>query len=618
LSRYERYELENFGTIRTERTKYGPLQEVRGEFICRRDAPDAVFMEVTDSRGRPYWRQQLVVTEGRAAFAFVAAGAPGMHAIRLQTEDISAFYAYRMGTFIMEPRTTASDETGELGPFLEWLRDSLEATLDRTLYHGQWVAGDKACDNSPMNLAYPRFRLDSTVYLEDAVTLKGHLELCYAHQQPDGSLYDHIYGDGHPGWTPTERMIRSLMADMETGLIINVWQVWRATDDTDWMLGLLEPMRRGWEYATTSPVLWDAAHGLIKKPHAADEWDCQIGDSECFINENSRFVLSLCDAVRMPFAGDCLAEMLEVADRGTEAAELREFARQARQRANGLLWDGRKYRHHEHLDFLDHGDFDESEQLVMSNTWACNYGLADQAQAEAILAEYDRRLAETGDAYPWWSLLPGYPDGNYPNYPQGVYLNGGLFPWVGGQLCRASFQRGRPGRGWELFREFWQRVQKDGGACTTWYTLDGEIAANTYWTNRHDAWGIAAWGQAAIEGLIGVTPTAPGLEACVCAPQWQAGGISRASACVALPASHGYFAYAFTAEADRLSLTFTGSGAQVEIRLPLPKGEVTTAQLNGADVPVLCATLNGLRYAIVLADPQGRNVLELTVASAKE
>jgi hypothetical protein len=45
----------------------------------------------------------------------------------------------------------------------------------------------------------------------------------------------------------------------------------------------------------------------------------------------------------------------------------------------------------------------------MGNTWAMTRGLATAAQARSILGEYRRRQADTGDAYPWWSLQPGYP-----------------------------------------------------------------------------------------------------------------------------------------------------------------------------------------------------------------
>ena len=613
MRRQHEYELENFGTVLTERVKYTPLDEVHVTFICAGEVLDQVYVEVCDGAGRVYFREAVAVENGEARVTVTAGGAPGLHVIRLFKEDVTGFWSFRMGSFVLEAYTDMSAEGTDLHEFVAWLRTGLEACIDWALYGGKWVAGDKVADNSPMNLAYPRFRLDAGVYLESSETLKAQLDLSYAHQNPDGSLYDHIYGDSHPGWEG-EHKIRSLMADLETGLIINVWQVWMATADTDWMAGLIEPMRRGWQYATGSPDLWCEELGLIKKPHSADEWDVQMGDGSCFRNENSLYVASLCDAVRMPKAADCLADMFDAVGRCEEAGGLREFATSARRRANELLWDGVKYRHHEHIDPVDHGEFDESRQLVMSNAWACNHGLADHEQAVAIIEEYQRRLHETGDAFPWWSLQPGYPEGHFPRYPPGMYLNGGLFPWVGGQLCRACFFHGFEQRGRRLLDEFWRAVKAEGGACPTWFTLDGRAAANTHWSTRYDTWGIASWGQAAIEGLAGVVALSPGMDRAELTLRWAAAGLAHGQACIALPASRSYFAYEYRRSADGLSLTFTGSGSEALIRIPgdVP-GRPSGAVLNGSPVQLEAETVNGVPCWRLAAPVAGVNRLAITV-----
>ncbi len=605
------FALHRFGVIRTDRLRCAPLDEAVVSVECA-DRPDATFaIEVTDGAGRVYHRQSLTLIDGQARFTVIVAGTPGLHVIRAHADGSAGFGATRMGAFQVIAETAVQTDDPAVAAFVPWLRDALQVSADRARYGGRWVWGDKCGDNSPANLAYPRFRLDAAVYLEPAEQLKGALDLIYAHQQPDGSLFDHIYGDIHPGWGG-ERCIRSMMADLEIGSIINVHQVWLATGDDDWARSLLDPMRRGWAYATGSADLWSAAHGLIQRPHTPDEWDFQTGDGSCFRNEQTRFVIACCDAVRLPKAADALAAMLTALGRADEADSYREFATAARARANALLWDGTKYQHHVHVDGVPHDDFDERAQLAMSNTWACNDGLADQAQAAAILAEYERRLHETGDRYPWWTLQPGYPEGWFPGYPPGMYANGGLFPWVGGELCRACFGHGQPERGWRLFRELWSQVSTDGGALVTWYTRDGQAAANTYWTTNHDAWGIAAWGRAVIEGLVGVRPLAPALARCACTPQWAAGGVARARACVALPASHSYFAYDYQADGTSLRLRFTGSGEGVELGVPL-LGERPWrgAHLDGQPVPVECVERNGQRRLSLVVALDGPHLLEL-------
>ena len=609
----QHYELEQFGVVRTDKMRYAPLDQARIAFVCRGEPSGAFVFRVYDGAGRAYHRAEATASDGVAEFSVKVGGVPGLHIIRVFKEGTNenSFHAFRMGSFVLAAQTCAWAEGTDIDVFFRWLRESLEGSLDQALYGGKWIAGDKAADNSPMNLAYPRFRLDSTVYLDDADTLKGHIDLVYAHQKPDGSLYDHIYGDGHPGWAG-ERMIRSMMADLETGLIINAHQVWMATADTDWVRGLMEPMLRGWRYATTSPDLWSEEYGLIKKPHTADEWDAQIGDGSCFRNESSKYAVACCDAVRLPKAADALAAMLAALGRRDEAASLREFARDARRRATAILWDGSKYRHHQHVDPMDHGDFDEDAQLVMSNTWACNDGLASHEQAVAIIEEYERRLEQTGDRYPWWSLQPPYPEGWFPKYPPGVYMNGGLYPWVGSQLCRACFGHGFAERGWRLFREFWEQVKSDHGACPTWYTLDGRAAANTPWTTNYDAWGIASWGQAAIEAIVGVVPLSPAFESCRCAPEWAAGGIEQARACIAMPASHSYFAYEYERVDDGLQFRFTGSGKSVELDLPAAAvPDLQEVTLNDKPVAASKESKDGAQYVCMSVVMDGVQTVRL-------
>jgi len=612
-SRMQPYELESFGVVRTDRMRYAPLDEVRVTFGCQNAPSEAFVFKTYDGAGRSYHRKEVTASDGVAEFSMLAGGTPGLHAIRVfkQGANENSFHCLRMGSFVLEAQTIAWADGTDIDDFFRWLGDSLASCLDWVLYDGRWVAGDKAADNSPMNLAYPRFRLDSTVYLEQAEVLKGHIDLCYRYQKSDGSLHDHIYGDGSPG-REGKRAIRSMMADLETGLIINVYQVWMATGDTEWMKSLMEAMLRSWRYATTSPDLWSEEYGLIRKPHTADEWDFQMGDGSCFRNENSKYVVACCDGVRLPRAADALAAMLDAFDRREEARSLRKFANDARKRANDLLWDGAKYRHHQHIDPVDHGGCDEDAQLAMSNTWACNDGLADHEQAVSIIEEYRRRLEQTGDRYPWWSLQPGYPEGHFPGKPPGFYANGGLFPWVGGQLCRACFQHGFESRGWCLFREFWEQVKSDHGACVTWYTLDGRAAANTPWTTNYDAWGIASWGQATIEGLVGIVPTAPAFERCRCVPQWTAGDVKQAKACVAMPASRSYFAYTYAADGGGVVVRFTGSGNEVEVCVPVRDvPQLTKARLNGSHVDVREDTWNGMSFICLTANPAGVNTLRV-------
>ena len=169
----------NFGVVRTDKRRYSPLDEARITFECRSEPSAAFASKVCDGAGR--------ASSGRRALACGrqsrihhnrrrgarTAYHPGVQGGRQRTFLLGLPH----GQLVLAPETAVHTEGTDMDEFFRWLRESLEGSLDWALYGGKWVAGDKAGDNSPMNLCYPRFRLDSSVYFEDAETLKGQLNL---------------------------------------------------------------------------------------------------------------------------------------------------------------------------------------------------------------------------------------------------------------------------------------------------------------------------------------------------------------------------------------------------------------------------------------------------------
>jgi hypothetical protein len=252
-----------------------------------------------------------------------------------------------------------------------------------------------------------------------------------------------------------------------------------------------------------------------------------------------------------------------------------EYAAAYRQRAVDLLWDGVKFRHHLHLDSIDHAGFDESQQLAMGNTWAITRGLASRAQARSVVDEYQRRQEQTGDAYPWWSLQPGYPDSlgyfREEHRHQGGYANGGLMPWVGGELCLGAFQCGRETYAVQLLRQYADHLRRTGGA-QVWYWPDGEPGFRT--TNEVDyaGWGLAQWNTALFEGLAGIIDATAGLQIVRASPRWAAAGVNQARVAMAYAVSGACFCYDFHLSESAITLDYTGSGRQVDFHVLLPQG----------------------------------------------
>ena len=248
-----------------------------------------------------------------------------------------------------------------------------------------------------------------------------------------------------------------------------------------------------------------------------------------------------------------------------------------RNRADNLLWDGRKFLHHAHIDDIDHEDFDESEQLAMGNTWAMTRGMATPEQARSIIDEYRRRHEETGDAHPWWSLQPGYPDHleyfTKPCLRQGGYANGGLMPWVGGELCRAAFLFGRESYGVELLKDYISHLKRTGGAHV-WYWPNGQTGFRTRNEVPYAPWGMAEWVAAMIEGLAGVRDAEAQFRTVELSPRWAASAAENVRVHVRYAASNAYISYHLQIDDDhgQIRLAYTGSGEKLHARVLLPEG----------------------------------------------
>ena len=357
-------------------------------------------------------------------------------------------------------------------------------------------------------------------------------------------------------------------------MTLAVWRTWQTTGDDRWLRRVLPALERALAYIRRDPKHWDAEHSLVKRQHSCDTWDFDIdGASD---RGEGRHVIATCDQSGYYQAYEAMSRMQAHAGNEAAAERWRAEAEAYRKRANELLWDGGKYLHHVHLDDIDHGDFDEASQLAMGNTWAMTRGLASAPQARSIIDEYRRRHDETGDAHPWWSLQPGYPDhlGYFAARPycrQGGYANGGLMPWVGGELCRAAFMFGREHYGVELLRDY-VALMKIKGGVGVWYWPDGEPGFRTRNEVPYAPWGMAEWVQALIEGLAGIFEDQKQMGTVTVSPRWTAADIGKVRVDIRYASSKAYFSYIMQVDeaAKVITMTYTGSGERAHFAILIP------------------------------------------------
>lgn len=554
-----------FGTIVTDGARYRPLDTATVRISGRAGGDTHCTVRVCDPEQGPYVESEVALAANHGSFSFLTHGRLGTHYVYLVWPGDGAHSRYT--TFNLDCETCIESGDADLDELYSLTRDAmLRGRREYETASGRLV-GYVSADTVHFDGIWLRdwmYGLPAYRFWERDMACG--LDRFLEQQRDDGMVLDGIGRDGH-----TWRV--GLESDVEYILVMGVWQTWQVTGDDSWLATALPKLERALGYIRRDDKHWDEAHSLVKRQHSCDTWDFDI-DSASDAGD-SRHVIATCDQSGYGLAFEAMSRMYRHAGNDAEAERWHAEAEAYRRRANELLWDGTKYQHHIHLDQIDHGDFDETQQLAMGNTWAMTRGLATPEQARSIVDEFRRRHAETGDAYPWWSLQPGYPD--HLEYfgesfrKQGGYANGGLMPWVGGELCRAAFWFGREAYGVELLRQYIALIKERGGA-QVWYWPNGEPGFRTTNEVPNASWGMAEWLNALVEGLAGVRDGSAQLRRVSLAPRWAAAGLHRTRVTVRYAASKAYCAYSMQIDEDppTIRLLCTGSGELMEARVLLP------------------------------------------------
>lgn len=568
----------NYGRLETDRRVYRPLDIVRVSINGRAKGDASCRVRVADPLQKVYFEKDVTLAAGRGSVQFPATGLLGVHYIYLHFPNEKRYSRYL--NFRLDAESGVETGDRDFDELLPFAREAMQlGRRDYMTPRGRFV-GYISADTWHFDGIWLRDWIYSLAgYKHWEREMQCGLDRFLEVQREDGQTPDGIERDGR-----TWRV--GLESDVEYILALGVWDTWRATGDDAWMARALPKLEKAMAYIRSDPKHWDPANRLIKRQHSCDTWDYDIDGATD--KGTSRHVIATCDASGYYAAFLALSRMY--AHLG-QAAKGEEWAREAEgygQRSKKLLWDGTKFLHHVHLDRIDHGDFDESKQLAMGNTWAVTRGLATESEATKVIDEYARRWRSTGDKYPWWSLQPGYPDSlgywKDPYRLQGAYANGGLMPWVGGELTRGALQNGREVFGVQLLRQFAAHLRETGGA-QVWYFPDGTPGFRTTNEVRYAGWGLAQWVDALVEGLAGIRDNSSRMREVEISPRWAAAGVAAARATSRYAASDGYFSYQWRVEPRSLHVDYSGSGTKLRFRLLLPRGFAPRAvMVDGTDV----------------------------------
>ena len=466
--------------------------------------------------------------------------------------------------------------SGRWDTFCQTVRGFIESNVSEFDADGESVRGYRSPDTRPIWIRDHTHQLKAAKYVD--ADLKSVLDFFLRRQRADGSFYERVDPSGNLARIECE-------ADVEYHFVRAVYLAWQATGDDTWMAARLDKLARGLRYCMTSPLRWSAEHGLIKRPFTLDTWDFQyIGPGQDHyltkIDERSRFGVMHGDNSGLYESCRLLARMLRRVGERDRARQWTETAQMVRNRMNRVCWNGAYYIHFVHIDPIEVAGVDEDEILSLSNTYDINRGAPSHSMAVAIIDEYARRGRELDPKpfAPWFTVQPCLPGDGFGEFPHEFgdyrYINGGLMPFVGGELAQAALRHGREEFGVEQL-DTYAAMLRDTGAAHFCYHYDGSPDLYRDTLTPHDGWGSAAMLYGLIEGLAGIEDWASQFRAIRLSPRWAAADEAWAEATAGY-ATGARFGYRYERDASksktRLILDGQATTARVDAHVLLPRG----------------------------------------------
>ena len=419
-----------------------------------------------DGEGVTYFDQDV-----KLPALFQPGGALGTHTVLLLDADRKLI---GRASFQVETHTEIHEPSGEYQHLLETLYWTMasDGPVGARRHNGRvytyWV--DWLLDNTNtlkgMRYFWPEvrqsFEIFSVTQREDGMIWENHID-----RTPPESDWDRRfkYGDfsrsadgGYLGLrrAPVENHVEMYFLEA-------LYLVWKTTGDDAWMRQHLDRALKAVHYSTSDPYRWSKKFGLIKRGLTIDTWDF-LCDSEAALVGGDIMVIDLEKTHFGVFFGDntgliagCryLAEMLDRAERGQDAGEMRKLADELEERLNRISWNGRFYTHWvaEDPEFRPDLGVDMNSQVSLSNAYSLNRGIAPQ-QAGSIIKTYAGIKKEMPATSPgeFYSIFPPFAKGF--GSEQGIwdYVNGGVLACTAGELSRGCFQHGYEEYGVDILR----------------------------------------------------------------------------------------------------------------------------------------------------------------------
>ena len=505
--------------------------------------------------------------------------------------------------------TTSS---GRWDSFAQTVASFLASDVSRFEHEGRPIRGYRSPDTKPVWIRDHTYQVQFARYLDTPDDLWLPYEFFLTRPRRDGSFWEWV----SPG-RPLKRL--SVEADVEYLMALGVHMVWQATGDDERMARALPAIEAGLRYSMSHPWRWSPDHGLIKRAFTIDTWDFQylgrVAPDQPFrtdIGPFTRFGIMHGDNSGLYAAARRLALMRAHLGDAERAAHWNDAAARVRERLNALCWNGRFYRHFLHIDPCEVPGLDEEDVLSLSNTYDINRGVASREQAVLVLDEFARRGRELTPRpfAPWFTIQPCFPAGVFGDlghaFGENQYINGGLMPFVGGELALAALENGRERFGADQLALYAGMVRRTGKAYFC-YRYDGEPDLYRDSIIPTDGWGASAMANALVAGLAGIVDDSTRFADVRLSPRWPAADEDRADVSVGYHGTDAFVSYRETT--DRTARTVTlelecgPSTRRVRCHVLMPDGaRPVSVDLDGRPRAFTAAAVEGNAYADVTVE----------------
>ena len=236
-----------------------------------------------------------------------------------------------------------------------------------------------------------------------------------------------------------------------------------------------------------------------------------------------------------------LAELAELCEAGSDAADLRIFWQEQKSVVNDRAWDGEWFRRAtmDNGQFLGTKETSEAKLFLNTQSWSVMSGMVNEDRARTAMDAVKKHLDTDLGIKKLWPPIENFPTPQDPlsHYNKGCGENGAIFCHVNTWAIIAECMLGRGDRAWKYYRQLIPNVAMDRAGAWR-YKAEPYVYSSNLFGPDSDKFGLAnvswltgtaSWMYVAVtQYILGVRPVWNGLVIDPCVPSnWKEFRVSR-------------------------------------------------------------------------------------------